>query len=283
MLRAGMDIANILTVLIVADRPEDFAPNDVGETNDRVQGRPDFMAHIGQKFRFGTVRQLRPGPFTEQLLLNLFLLCNILIGAEERDELPFFVELGTTFPADETDFAIRPHDLEIAPIGLFPLTYLFSNRTDMYLIVRMDHIANRFETFCELSRIPAIDPVKRFGTFEIVRADQIAPMADIADALRHGKLLLADPQRVFDPHLFGNVGEGGDKPTTWYGFPAHVDRPAILARTQEISGRTARHRVDLPTDDCLDITLSKFTPFSGKADKAFERSPHPGQVTREID
>ena len=259
MLRVGMDIADILTALIVADRPEDFVPNDVGETNDRVQGRPDFMAHIGQKFRFGTVRQLRPGPFTEQLLLNLFLLCNILIDAEERDDSPFFVELGTTFPADETDFTIRPHDPEIAPIGLFPLTCLFSNRTDMYLIVRMDRIGNRFETDCELSRIPAIDPVKRFGTFEIVRADQIAP---IADALRLVKLLLADLQRVFDPHLFGTVGEGGDKPATWYGFPAHVD---------------------LPTDDCLDITLSKFTPFSGKADKAFERSPHPGQVTREID
>ncbi len=56
---------------------------ETGHTDDAVHGRPDFMAHVGQKFAFSAIGCLRdPAGFfrgrlgVEQLLLGLFVFRN---------------------------------------------------------------------------------------------------------------------------------------------------------------------------------------------------------------
>src|SRR6185437_3445769 len=55
ILAAFADIARILAVFVGAERAEHRRFHDLGEANDGVKQRAQFVAHVGQKLRFGRI------------------------------------------------------------------------------------------------------------------------------------------------------------------------------------------------------------------------------------
>src|SRR5258708_27671977 len=81
MRAGGLDILQIFAVAIVADRPETLLAHDVGEADDGVQGRADFVAYLGEKIGFGGARLLGLALRFEQFLFRALPLGNV---AENR-------------------------------------------------------------------------------------------------------------------------------------------------------------------------------------------------------
>ncbi len=62
MLAAIVDVLRIGFVGRVLDRPEYFGAHHLGKAQDRIQRRAQFMAHIGQEFRFRQIGGLGAAP-----------------------------------------------------------------------------------------------------------------------------------------------------------------------------------------------------------------------------
>ena len=52
---AGIDVANVAEILLVADRAERLPDDRVGEADDRVERRAQLVAHRRQELRLGTI------------------------------------------------------------------------------------------------------------------------------------------------------------------------------------------------------------------------------------
>src|ERR1700747_1695441 len=53
-----MDVDGVALVLRVCQRPEDLVLHDFRKPEDRIERRPQLMAHIGEKLGFGTICRL---------------------------------------------------------------------------------------------------------------------------------------------------------------------------------------------------------------------------------
>ncbi len=62
-----MDVAQVVLITLGADRAEPFIHDDLGKSDDRVQRRSDFVAHLGEKIGFYRTGAL--GLVTRRLLL----------------------------------------------------------------------------------------------------------------------------------------------------------------------------------------------------------------------
>ena len=56
---AGVDVLGIVQIARVAERPEQAVPQHLGETDDRVEGGAQLVAHIGQELGLGAVGGLK--------------------------------------------------------------------------------------------------------------------------------------------------------------------------------------------------------------------------------
>ncbi len=62
------DVAGVVEIAVIAETPEQPVLHDLGEADDGVQRRAQFVAHIGEEFGFGAV-----GAFGRRLLLEIAL------------------------------------------------------------------------------------------------------------------------------------------------------------------------------------------------------------------
>ena len=58
MFAAGMDVADIFAVLALWHGAEDFGPQHLGKAQNGIQGRAEFMAHIGDEGAFASAHLL---------------------------------------------------------------------------------------------------------------------------------------------------------------------------------------------------------------------------------
>ena len=52
MRAAGVDVIDIAAIFVVADFAEAFEPHDFGKAQDGIERRPQFVADLGEEFRF---------------------------------------------------------------------------------------------------------------------------------------------------------------------------------------------------------------------------------------
>ena len=82
-----MDIAGIVLVALVAHRPETFLGDDFGEPQNGIQGRPQFVTHIGKKGRLGGVGGFRLEPFLQRLVARLLQLARQILDLEAQQRV----------------------------------------------------------------------------------------------------------------------------------------------------------------------------------------------------
>src|SRR3546814_15235189 len=89
MLAAVADVGGIFSIAFVAQRPEQFALDELREADDRVQWRPQLMAHVRQELRLRMAGGFRG-----------------LLGGTQPLAAPF--PYGHVEPHDESDALVRP-------------------------------------------------------------------------------------------------------------------------------------------------------------------------------
>ncbi len=79
-----MDVAGIVPVLRASHPAKDFVGDDLGETQDRVQRRAQFVAHIGQEIGLGGVGSFRLEALAQRLVAGLFQLARQILHLETQ-------------------------------------------------------------------------------------------------------------------------------------------------------------------------------------------------------
>src|SRR5437868_1746330 len=77
------DVAAVLDVFLLADRPEQLTGNDFGEADDGVERRSELVAHMGEEAALGGA-----GGLSQHLRLPIVLLAILDRGevAQEQEE-----------------------------------------------------------------------------------------------------------------------------------------------------------------------------------------------------
>ena len=84
VLPALADVAAIFVIFVGAERAEHACLHDLGEADDGVERRAQFVAHIGQEFRLGLVGFLGAGSFPRRISRQGPSSCCLRLRADPR-------------------------------------------------------------------------------------------------------------------------------------------------------------------------------------------------------
>ena len=82
-----MNVAGIVLVALAAHRTETFLGDDLGEAQDGVQRRAQFVAHIGEKGGLGGVGGFGLEPFLQGIVAGLLQFARQILDLEAQTRI----------------------------------------------------------------------------------------------------------------------------------------------------------------------------------------------------